>query len=152
MSFYQKIILHCALGVALFGGVAVLPAYVFAAADSGIVPCGTETYPADAVVNGKQVGGTVSNPCGFDDIIKLINNLTNFFIITGAALSAVAFGYAGFLMMTAHGEMGKIEEAKSIFGKVLVGFLFMISAWLIVHAIEAAFLDTSPGKFKSLLG
>lgn len=129
--------------------------------EGGLVPCGDEVYPVSRgsdgklipfMVNDKDVSGQIKNPCNFSHVLALINNITNFFIITGAAVSALAFGYAGFLMMTAAGEMGKIEEAKSIFGKVLVGLLFMLSAWLIVHAIEAAFLDTSSGKFKSLLG
>lgn len=127
-------------------------------ADDPLVPCGTETYPYTTTVGGKEVetkvgdkkvGGTVKNPCGFGDFITLVNNITNFLIILGASFSAVAFGYAGFLMMTAAGEMGKIEEAKAIFGKVVVGFLFMLSAWLIVHAFEAAFLDER--EFKSFL-
>jgi hypothetical protein len=53
-------------------------------------------------------------------------------------------------MLTASGEMGKIEEAKAIFGKVVIGFLFMLAAWLIVYAIEAAFLDET--QFTSFLG
>lgn len=99
-------------------------------AQSPLVPCGTLTED-----------GKVSNPCEWKDFIIGISNVTNYFIILGAAISALAFGYAGFLMMTASGEMGKIEEAKAIFGKVLVGFLFMLSAWLIVRAIEAGFED-----------
>ena len=137
--------------IIFFGFVAVTPVVVLAGTP-GLVPCGDQTYPPGATVGGKPVGGTVSNPCNFSHVLALINNITNFFIITGAAVATLAFGYAGFLMMTAAGEMGKIEEAKAIFGKVLVGLLFMLSAWLIVHAIEAAFLDTSAGKFKSLLG
>ncbi|MDO8482434.1 MAG: pilin [bacterium] len=142
--------------IVFFSFVAVTPVTV-SAGTAGLVPCGDETYPPDARdANNKPVGGTVSNPCDFSHVLALINNIANFFIITGAAVAALAFGYAGFLMMTAAGEMGKIEEAKAIFGKVLVGFLFMLSAWLIVHAIEAAFLDTTNAdptkRFKSLLG
>ncbi|KKU67313.1 MAG: hypothetical protein UX89_C0016G0016 [Parcubacteria group bacterium GW2011_GWA2_47_16] len=151
MNHYKKITSGLLFAITLLGFVAVIPVTV-SAGTPGLVPCGDETYPPGEIINGKPVGGTVSNPCDFSHVLAIINNITNFFIITGAAVSALAFGYAGFLMMTAAGEMGKIEEAKAIFGKVLVGLLFMLSAWLIVHAIEAAFLDTSAGKFKSLLG
>ena len=135
----------------LFSFVTVIPLTV-SAATTGLVPCGTESYNTtnNLPPAGKNIGD-ISNPCNFNHIVILINNITDFFIITGAAVSTLAFGYAGFLMMTAHGEMGKIEEAKAIFGKVLVGFLFMLSAWLVVHALEAAFLDTSAGKFQSFL-
>lgn len=122
----------------------------FVVSAAGLVPCGTEVYPEGQLVDGKGVGGMISNPCDWHYLIVGITNVTNYFIILGAAISALAFGYAGLLMMTANGEMGKIEEAKSIFGKVLVGFLIMLSAWLIVHAIEAAFIAPESG-IKSLL-
>ncbi len=120
--------------------VAFAPIAVSAQTDTGLVPCG----------NVAGADGKISNPCGWNDLIKLVNNIANFFIIAGTAISALAFGYAGFLMMTSAGEMSKIEKAKSIFGKVVIGFLIMLSAWLIVNAIEVAFIkDTS---FQSLLG
>ena len=120
--------------------VLLLATPIMTMAQSPLVPCGDQTYPEGNMVNGKDVSGTVSNPCEWKHFIIGISNVTNYFIILGAAISALAFGYAGFLMMTASGEMGKIEEAKAIFGKVLIGFLFMLSAWLIVHAINAGFL------------
>jgi len=106
--------------------------------NSGLIPCGVDPLTPGA-------DPTTTHPCGFADFIKLITNITNFLIILGAAVSTLAFAYAGFLMMTASGEMGKIEEAKAIFGKVVVGFLFMLAAWLIVHAIESAFIAPSSG-------
>ena len=101
-------------------------------AQSGLIPCGYET----------NSDGRVTNPCGWNDFFTLITNVTNYLFILGAAFSAIAFGWAGFLMMTASGEMSKIEHAKQIFGKVLVGFLIMLSAWLIVHAINAGLITT----------
>ena len=118
---------------------ALAPAVVFAQSADPLVPCG---YASD--------NATVKADCGWADLVKLVSNITNYLIILGAAFSAVAFGWAGFLMMTAGGEMSKIEQAKSIFGKVLVGFLLMLSAWLIVHAIEAGFIAPGSGV-KSLL-
>ncbi|MES2087477.1 MAG: pilin [Patescibacteria group bacterium] len=121
------------------------PFLVFGQAVQNFIPCGTEVYPDGATLGTgsgvKYVGGTVSNPCGFQHIITLINKIANYLIVLGAAVSALAFAWAGFLMMTAGGEMGKIEHAKEIFGKVLVGFLIMLSAWLIVHAIDAGLID-----------
>ncbi|MSU55250.1 MAG: hypothetical protein EXS46_01770 [Candidatus Taylorbacteria bacterium] len=132
-------------------GFLAVPFFVVNAA-SGLVPCGDKAYnltdnlpPTDK--NGKlsmkpgENVGDVSNPCGWNDFIVGITNVTNYFIIMGTAVSALAFGYAGYLMMTAGGEMSKIQEARSIFGKVLVGFLIMLSAWLIVHAIDAMFIS-----------
>ncbi len=118
-------------------------------AQSPLVPCGTEYKTGDTLPAGKNIGD-IKDPCGWGHLIQLVSNVANYLIILGAAFSAVAFGWAGFLMMTAGGEMSKIEQAKSIFGKVLVGFLLMLSAWLIVYAIEAGFIKNTT-EFKSLL-
>ncbi len=154
MTPYGQIIPSLLFAIIIFTAVAVFPVAVSAATpDPGLVPCGTKDLNGDGII--KDVKGQTPEECHFSDIITLIGNITNFFIIAGSAISTLAFGYAGFLMMTAAGEMGKIEEAKAIFGKVLIGFLFMLSAWLIVHSIEAAFLDTTnadPAKrFNSFL-
>jgi hypothetical protein len=85
----------------------------FVVSAAGLVPCGTEVYPEGQLVDGKGVGGMISNPCDWHYLIVGITNVTNYFIILGAAISALAFGYAGLLMMTANGEMGKIEASLS---------------------------------------
>lgn len=113
--------------------VLALPYVANAQADKPLVPCGN--------VVGSD--GVVSNPCEFKDFFTLIINVTDYVIILGAVVSSIIFAYVGFMMMTAGGEMGRINEAKAIFGKVLVGFLIMISAWLIVHAINAGLISDS---------
>ena len=134
MKNFGKFFLSLIFAITVFGGAVLLPVSVSATNvddNKGLVPCG-------ATLNGK-----IDNPCNFDHFLILVSRITNYLIIIGAAVAALAFGWAGYLMMTAGGEMGKIEEAKAIFTKVLVGFLIMLSAWLIVHALEAGFLDTS---------
>jgi hypothetical protein len=113
--------------------VLVIPYVATAQADKPLVPCGN--------VVGND--GVVTNPCEFRDFFTLIINVTDYVIILGAVISSIVFAYVGFMMMTAGGEMGRINEAKAIFGKVLVGFLIMISAWLIVHAINAGLISDS---------
>ncbi|MCR4311211.1 MAG: hypothetical protein NUV54_01420 [Candidatus Taylorbacteria bacterium] len=137
-----------AVTLLIVGVITVTPFVALGAtAGTGLVPCGTVDYNSDGYI--KDLPNQQREECGFSDLLTLVSNIADFLIITGASISALSFGYAGFLMMTAHGETGKIEEAKSIFGKVLTGFLIMLSAWLIVHAIESAFLD--PTEFTSFL-
>jgi len=149
---------------ALFALIILFSSTPIVVAAEGIVPCGDQTYSADEATQfnsshdaeikagtvSRAYFGSIKNPCDWNYLISGITKVTNYFIILGAAVSALAFGYAGLLMMTAQGEMGKIEEARAIFGKVLIGFLIMLSAWLIVHAIEAAFIAPDSG-IESLL-
>jgi len=119
--------------VLLVFSLAVVTAPIFSFAQAGLVPCGT----------GTNADGTAASPCGWNDFFTLVTNVTNYLIILGAAVSAIAFAWAGFLMMTAGGEASKIEHGRAIFGKVLVGFIIMLSAWLIVHAINAGLIASN---------
>ena len=98
-----------------------------------LIPCnGTET----TVINGKTVTG-----CTFDHFVQLGQNLINFLIVLSIPLTAIAFAWAGFLMVTSAGSEEKIKQGKAIFGKVLVGFIFILGAWLIVYTITTALLN-----------
>lgn len=76
-----------------------------------------------------------SGYCGWRDLIALINRIIKFCVYIAAALSAVAFAYAGFLYMTAFGSSGKIEEAHGIFKKTFTGILFVLMGWLLVYTL-----------------
>lgn len=83
----------------------------------------------------------VDIPCDFTMIMKLLSNILDFLIMISIPLAAIAFAFAGFTMITAAGNSGKIEKAKSIFVKVGIGFIVVLSAWLIVRLITNALLD-----------
>jgi len=121
------------------------------------VPCGeTVTVPAGSTVsfNGhtyKAGDQYVAHPCGFNDVIQLAKNIITGWIMAGVTVSALGFAYAGYLYITSAGSMEHIKHAHSIFVKVAIGFFFMLSAWLIVKALEGAFL-TPDQLGRSFLG
>lgn len=139
----NKLFAVIVLSQAIFGSLAVpftANAQNLNDPDKGLIPCGMDDTNKDGMIkNTVNDQGVVitKEECDFTDIYKLIINVTNYLIILGAAISAIAFAWAGFLMMTSGGEAGKIEHAKAIFSKVVVGFLLMLSAWLIVAAINS---------------
>ena len=108
------------------------------------VPCGNTVTASD----GTQ---SVPNPCGFNHILILAKNLITGWIMAGVTIATLGFTYAGYLYITAAGNMEHVKHAHSIFLKVAVGFFFMLSAWLIVKALESAFL-TDDQKARSFLG
>ena len=73
----------------------------------------------------------------------------NFMILVSIPLAAIAFAYAGYLFLTAAGNSSQISTSKGIFVKVLIGFLFVLTAWLIVRTITSALLK--PGNYRDLL-
>jgi len=88
--------------------------------DFQLVPCLSSKYPGE---------------CNWAALLLLVQNIMNFLIVISASLAVLAFCYAGFLYVTAFGEMGKIEQAHGIFSKTLVGIVFVLLGWLIVATI-----------------
>lgn len=120
----------------------VLPVLVSAQEPASIVPttCGGKNQPE----------------CGFEHLMLLAKNIMNFLITVSIPLAAIAFAYAGYLMLTAAGSESQISHAREIFTKVLIGFVFVLGAWLIVWTITTTLLcdraTSSSCSFYNLLG
>lgn len=119
-----------ALFVVVLAIIFLSPVSVVFSATYGLIPC-----------NGPD--------CTFDSFVQLAQNLINYLIMISIPLTAIAFAYAGFLMVTSAGSEEKIKQGKAIFGKVLIGFLFILGAWLIVYTITTALL-TDPTNYTLL--
>jgi hypothetical protein len=79
--------------------------------------------------------GTVENPCGFTQFITLIQNGLNLVFAFAAFIAEAMFMYAGFLMLTAVGNMAQITKAKAVFRRVIIGILVMFMAFLLVQQL-----------------
>ena len=80
-------------------------------------------------------------PCEF---VQLINNILRFLIGISAIIGVVMFMYAGFLLVTSQGSPGQITKAKGIFTNVVIGFVVMLSAFLIVNTILTVLVGGNP--------
>ncbi len=87
-------------------------------------------------------------PCSFSHLVILLQNLITDLVILTTFLAAVAFAYAGFILLTSGGSESAKTKAKDIFLKVLKGYLWILGAWLLVYTITTVLLK--PGY--SLLG
>ncbi len=108
--------------------------------EKAIVPCGYTVTETKSAGGGQVTTPRIYNPCDFNDIIVLGTRLITGLIIIGVTIAAMGFAYAGYLYMTAMGSEEKIKHAHSIFYKVALGFVFMLSAWLIAKVLEDTFL------------
>lgn len=99
----------------------------------GLVKCGTAHYP---IVQGDPKSGMVSNPCGFKDIMKLINTVIKFLLQDIVLpLAAIMFAYAGFELLTSGGSTEKKSKAKKIFTDVAIGLVIIVAAFLIIQTV-----------------
>lgn len=83
----------------------------------------------------ENCGHKGQDECGWEDLVRLAGRIMTFVVYFSGILAVMAFCYAGFLYMTAFGNMGKVEEAHKIFGSAIIGVFFVLAGWLIVATV-----------------
>ena len=73
--------------------------------------------------------------CNYDKIIELIDRAWKFVFIMIIPIAAIAFAYAGFLLMFQGASPEKRKLARNIFIKVFIGIAVVLSAFLLVKTI-----------------
>lgn len=102
----------------------------------GLVPCGNKKVPITSETTKNGTAATIVNPCDFDYFLYMINLVIDFILFKLAIpLSAIAFAYAGFILLFSGGQAGKRTQAKNIFLNVAIGLILAASCWLIVNTI-----------------
>jgi hypothetical protein len=95
-----------------------------------IIQCGNE------IKDGKPV------PCTFLNAIETFNRVVNWFVSIAATLGSLTLAYAGAMMLLNPGNTGKLEEAKEMFKKTMIGLIWILVAWIIVYSLVNRFLDS----------
>ncbi len=87
----------------------------------------------------------VNVPCTFEKLLLLINRVVNFVIyVICVPILALVFAYAGVLMVTSGGNPAKKDDAKSIIGKAVTGFILLLAAWILVKTLLLVFGYSGP--------
>ncbi|MBP6925797.1 MAG: hypothetical protein KBC22_01920 [Candidatus Pacebacteria bacterium] len=105
-------------GGALFTGQANPFADLEQDLSTGIVPC-----------DGLNVS------CDYNKAIELIQRLMKFIFILIIPIAAIAFTYAGFLLLFQGSNPEKRKHARDIIIKVVIGIAIVLAAWLIVRTV-----------------
>ena len=86
----------------------------------------------------------------FCDFAQLAQNLLNDLIYLAVFMSAVLFAWAGWVSMTAGGDMGKIKRAREVFGNVVIGLVIILAAWLVVDLLMKTLTGGKLGPWNSI--
>jgi hypothetical protein len=97
----------------------------------GLVPCGDRS------------DGGLDSSCQLCHLVALGQDLISLAIFVSVIIATIVVVWAGFLYLTAGGDPGKISTAHGLFGKVVIGFLIVLTAWFVVDTLMKALL---PGK------
>jgi hypothetical protein len=101
-----------ALSVAVF--LFVLPMATLAA---DLVPCGTADEPA---------------ACQACHVVQLTNNVVSWIVMILGIIAAILIVVAGARLVTSGGNVSAKEAAKSSMTNLLIGYLIVLSAWLVL--------------------
>lgn len=99
--------------------------------EEGIVPCGNEPGPEAA------------QSCTYADAWQLVDNILDIMFYIAILLTVYLLVVTGFKYLTAGSKSGQLEEAKKNFTTIGVGFLLMLSAYLIINLIVSTLLNTT---------
>ena len=121
---------------ALFLGF-ILLVVPFASEAAGLVPCGN-------VAGGEQ-------PCQSCDVVKLTNNVISWLVMILSIIAALIIVYAGAKLVTAGGNTHAMEEAKSTMTNIIIGFIIVLSGWLVVdYGMKALVNDRTFGVWNEV--
>ena len=94
--------------------------------------------------------GTKADPCNFAKLVELVNALITDLVIISTLIAVAAFAYAGLLLMTSGGSEGKKDRAKKMLWKVLMGYLWILGAWIVVYTITGVLLHDGYSILESI--
>ncbi len=77
----------------------------------------------------------LNNPIQSKTLQEFVRNILEGVIKIGVPLLALAVIYSGFLFVSAMGNPGKIEEAKSALMNTLIGAALLLGAWAIAELV-----------------
>jgi len=151
----MKKILSLSLGILIIS-LFILPAFVVAQDSSAVnlLNVGTQNVgisvqavpgsPTSGKSNSTGIvpcDGSLSNPCNFNSVFKLVNTAIQWFLDISIAIAAITFMVAGGKMLANPSNPGKREEAVEMFKKTTIGIIIVLMAWLVIHTILATFTD-----------
>ncbi len=79
--------------------------------------------------------------CEFGHLVVLAQNLIHNLVVLSTFIVVFVFAYAGFLLISSGGSTSKKEAAKHAFKMVLIGYLWILVAWLLIYTITEALLE-----------
>jgi hypothetical protein len=113
-----------------------------------LLQCDGPAMPANLEQQQTAKIGHTYQPCNFQGLMIEIQYLLNVMTIVAVLAAIGGFAYAGYLYIT--GTQENLKKAKSMFPKIGIGFILILTAWFIVYQI-LAWLTGSAGA-AALLG
>lgn len=73
--------------------------------------------------------------CGLFEFIQLVDEIARWGAIFSTTIATIMFVYAAFLYISAQGDQSKIQGAHRTFRLTLIGFVIILSAYLLIDQL-----------------
>ncbi len=99
-------------------------------ASPGLVPCGNE-------VRTERIGDQICtiDECATCDLLRLAQNIINFFVLISVVVATLLFVNAGVLYLGASANPGNVSRAHKIFINTVIGLIIVLASWLVIDVI-----------------
>jgi hypothetical protein len=122
----QKLLVALSVATLVF----ILPSLTLAA---GLVPCGTSDNPG---------------ACETCHVVSLVNNVVAWLVMILGTIAAILIVVAGARLVTSGGNVSAKESAKSSITNLLIGYLIVLSAWLVLdYGLKALLIQDGNESF-----
>ena len=78
--------------------------------------------------------------CDFAHFMELIRSGIHDMVLLSTLLAVAVFCWVGVILLSSSGNPGAATKAKGMLWKVVIGYLWILGAWLIVYTITSALL------------
>lgn len=85
--------------------------------------------------------GTKESPCTYESLIELVKVLIHDMVVISTLLAVITFIWVGIKLLGSGGNESAMTEAKKMLWKVVIGYLWILAAWLVVYTITSVLLN-----------
>jgi len=90
-----------------------------------------------------ETTGQAQPPCDTAEFYKLLSSLFKYFIFISGTIVVLAIAVGGFFMLISGGSEEKVEYGKRTIRAAIIGFIIVLTAWIMVNTIITTFTNCS---------
>jgi hypothetical protein len=94
-----------------------------------------------------QCGGTGQHPCGYNDVVNMVNGVMTIFLYLIPSVGSVVLVWAGFMFMTSGDNADKRTKAKRALKNIGIGIAVMLGAWIGVYTFMTRLIPQTDNAF-----
>lgn len=93
-------------------------------------------------------GGPGEDPCQTCHVVTLVNNVVAWLVMILGTIAAILIIVAGVRLVTSGGNTSAMEQAKSSMTNLIIGYLIVLSAWLVLdYGLKALLIQDGANSF-----